>query len=228
MSDPNQEEIRRKRLARLAGSEPPASPPEPPKEVVPTDVVEEPAPMEEDIEGQKASVTRSQSSSQMDLSNEADIKGSPDGTKSNEDSGQIPFKIFCVETMEVDDKADSEVNTPVVERKEAEKRKRSSSSTNYEMTEEQVLNTLQTIFGVKLPTASEKAGTENMDLPQIADFLKMKKSEEEKEQNNTIDQNNEQGALMTKSGLDNYNELISDILTEVLLKMAKGKIQFKK
>ena len=29
--------------------------------------------------------------------------------------------------MEVDDKADSEVNTPVVERKEAEKRKRSSS-----------------------------------------------------------------------------------------------------
>ena len=94
------------------------------------------------------------------------------------------------------------------------------------MTEEQVLNTLQTIFGVKLPTASEKAGTENMDLPQIADFLKMKKSEEEKEQNNTIDQNNEQGAIMTKSGLDNYNELISDILTEVLLKMAKGKIQF--
>ena len=55
-------QIRRKRLARLAGSEPPASPPEPPKEVVPTDVVEEPAPMEEDIEGQKASVTRSQSS----------------------------------------------------------------------------------------------------------------------------------------------------------------------
>ena len=89
------------------------------------------------------------------------------------------------------------------------------------MTEEQVLSTLQTIFGVKLPTASEKAATENMDLPQIADLLKMKKSEEEKEQN----QNNEQqGAIITKSGLDNYNELISDILTEVLLKMAKGKI----
>ena len=99
-------------------------------------------------------------------------------------------------------------------------------STNYEMTEEQVLSTLQTIFGVKLPTASEKAATENMDLPQIADLLKMKKSEEEKEQNNiTTDQNNEQqGAIITKSGLDNYNELISDILTEVLLKMAKGKI----
>ena len=54
-----------KRLARLAGSEPPASPPEPPKEVVPADVVEEPAPMEEDSEGQKASVTRSQSSVRM-------------------------------------------------------------------------------------------------------------------------------------------------------------------
>ena len=93
------------------------------------------------------------------------------------------------------------------------------------MTEEQVLSTLQTVFGVKLPTASEKAATENMDLPQIADLLKMKKSEEENEENNiTTDQNNE-GAIITKSGLDNYNELISDILTEVLLKMAKGKIQ---
>merc|ERR1712223_342593 len=127
---PNKEEIRRKRLARLAGSEPPASPPEPPKEVA-TEVEVEPSPMEED-ETQKACVTRSHSSSQMDISNEADIKGSPDGTKSNADSG--------VETMEVDDKADSEVNTPVVERKEAEKRKRSSSSTNYEMSEEQVLS----------------------------------------------------------------------------------------
>ena len=61
----------------------------------------------------------------MDLSNEADIKGSPDGTKSNEDSGKD-----CdsgVETMEVDEKADSQANTPMVERKEAEKRKRSSS-----------------------------------------------------------------------------------------------------
>ena len=74
MSDPNQEEvspegnivriieknwfcfqIRRKRLARLAGSEPPSSPPEPPAPK------EEPAPMEED-ETQKACVTRSQSS----------------------------------------------------------------------------------------------------------------------------------------------------------------------
>ncbi len=55
----------------------------------------------------------------MDISNEAEMKNSPDGTKSNEDSG--------VETMEVDDKADSEVATPIIERKEAEKRKRTSS-----------------------------------------------------------------------------------------------------
>ena len=55
----------------------------------------------------------------MDISNEADIKGSPEGTKSNEDSG--------VETMEVDEKVDSEASTPIVERKEAEKRKRTSS-----------------------------------------------------------------------------------------------------
>ena len=48
-------------MARLAGSEPPASPPEPPKEVVTSETVEKPAPMEED-EHQKAGVTRSQSS----------------------------------------------------------------------------------------------------------------------------------------------------------------------
>lgn len=92
--------------------------------------------MEEDEAAQKPSVTLSQSSvmiinywnyvhwkieyslqSQMDISHDVDIKGSsPEGTKSNEDSG--------VETMEVDDKVDSEV---VVERKEAEKRKRTSS-----------------------------------------------------------------------------------------------------
>ena len=57
----------------------------------------------------------------MDISNDADIKGSsPEGTKSNEDSG--------VETMEVDEKADSDIVTPIIEpKKEAEKRKRTSS-----------------------------------------------------------------------------------------------------
>jgi len=214
MSDPNQEEIRRKRLARLAGSEPPASPPGPPKEVVTSETVGGPAPMEED-EHQKAGVTRSQSSSQMDISNEADIKGSPDWTKSSEDSG-----TECnsgVETMEVDEKADSQTNTPMVERKEAEKRKRSSSSTNYEMSEEQVLSSLQTIFAVKLPTASEKAPSENMDLPETAALLKLKSEQLESDKDQ-----NDQGAIITKSGSETYNELISDILTEVLMKMAKG------
>jgi len=158
MSDPNQEEIRRKRLARLAGSEPPASPPEPPKEVVPSEVVEEPAPMEED-ETLKSAVTRSHSSSQMDLSNEADIKGSPEGTKSNEDSG--------VETMEVDDKADSEANTPVVERKEAEKRKRSSSSTNYELTEEQVMSTLQKFLQLNFQLHQKKLQMKTWTCPKL-------------------------------------------------------------
>ena len=72
--------------------------------------------------------------SQMDISNDGETK--QEDTKSNEDSG--------VETMEIDDKTDSE--TPVIERKEAEKRKRTSSSANYEVTDEQVLGTLQTIF----------------------------------------------------------------------------------
>lgn len=55
----------------------------------------------------------------MDISTDA-IKGaSPEGTKSNEDSG--------VENMDVDDKSD-EIAAPVkFERKEAEKRKRTSS-----------------------------------------------------------------------------------------------------
>ena len=55
-------------MARLAGSEPPASPPEPPKEVVTSETVEKPAPMEED-EHQKAGVTRSQSSVRTNLPN---------------------------------------------------------------------------------------------------------------------------------------------------------------
>ena len=72
--------------------------------------------------------------SQMDISNDGETK--QEDTKSNEDSG--------VETMEIDDKTDSE--PPVIERKEAEKRKRTSSSANYEITDGQVLATLQTIF----------------------------------------------------------------------------------
>ena len=74
----------------------------------------------------------------MDISNDGETK--QEDTKSNEDSG--------VETMEIDDKTDSEP-APVIERKEAEKRKRTSSSANYEITDEQVLGTLQTIFAGK-------------------------------------------------------------------------------
>ena len=70
----------------------------------------------------------------MDISNDGETK--QEDTKSNEDSG--------VETMEIDDKTDSE--PPVIERKEAEKRKRTSSSANYEITDGQVLATLQNIF----------------------------------------------------------------------------------
>merc|ERR1711981_748608 len=89
--------------------------------------------------------------------------------KSNEDSG--------VETMEVDDKTDSE--TPVIERKEAEKRKRTSSSANYEVTDEQVLGTLQTIFAVKLPKAATSAPDSNLNLPDTAAFLALKTAENE-------------------------------------------------
>ena len=83
----------------------------------------------------------------MDISNDGEPKQAMDDTKSNEDSG--------VETMEIDDKTESE--PPVIERKEAEKRKRTSSSANYEVTEEQVLATLQIIFAIKLPKATTLA-----------------------------------------------------------------------
>ena len=86
-------------------------------------------------------------------------------------------------------------------------------STNYEMTEEQVLSTLQTIFAVKLPQASETCPSANMDLPDTANLLKLKS--EEKDPNN--------GAITATKSLETYNELISDILTEVLMNMAKGK-----
>ena len=82
--------------------------------------------------------------SQMDISNDGETK--QEDTKSNEDSG--------VETMEIDDKTDSE--PPVIERKEAEKRKRTSSSANYEITDGQVLATLQTIFAGNNHTAGQK------------------------------------------------------------------------
>ena len=57
--------------------------------------------------------------SQMDISTDA-IKGaSPENTKSNEDSG--------TETMEVDDNKSDDSAPVKLERKEAEKRKRTSS-----------------------------------------------------------------------------------------------------
>jgi len=195
MSDPNQEEIRRKRLARLAGgSDPsptspsPTSPPAPEPQIKELDAA---APMDED---EKSIVMRSQSSSQMDISNDGETK--QEDTKSNEDSG--------VETMEIDDKTDSE--TPVIERKEAEKRKRTSSSANYEVTDEQVLGTLQTIFAVKLPKAATSAPDSNLNLPDTAAFLALKTAENEESCPQDID----------------WKELISDILTEVMLKMANG------
>ena len=132
--------------------------------------------------------------SQMDISNDGESKQSNEDTKSNEDSG--------VETMEIDDKP-----AEVVQRKEAEKRKRTSSSANYEVTHEQVLSNLQMIFSVKLPKAAVSAPDTYLDISDTAKFMEQKTDEEENKD---------------KQKDCNYNELISDILTEVLLKMAKG------
>ena len=74
--------------------------------------------------------------------------------------------------------------------------------------EEQVLSILQTIFGVKLPKASEEASSDSLALPDTASLLEMKM-----EDGQTISDH-----------LEYYNELTSDILTEVLMQMAKGKL----
>ena len=141
----------------------------------------------------------------MDISNGPDLNSSSpalaDETKSNEDSG--------VETaMEVDDKADFGT-IPIIERtyerKEAEKRKRTSSSANYEVTEEQVLSSLQNIFTVKLPKSSESPAPEYLTLSDVTVVTS--------------------GKSFSPS-LDSYSELISDILSDVLMNMAKGKMIF--
>lgn len=82
-----------------------------------------------------------------------------------------------------------------------------SYSANYEVTVEQVFEVLQFMFGIKLPNASEKAPENHLDLPDTAALLKMKL-----------------GDKLTITSLEDYNELLSDILTEVMMKMAKGKL----
>ena len=67
------------------------------------------------------------------------------------------------------------------------------------MSEEQVLSSLQTIFAVKLPSASEKAPSENMELPETAALLKLKSEQPESDKDQ-----NDQGAIITKSGLETY------------------------
>merc|ERR1719210_2109077 len=114
------------------------------------------------MEEEESQRIRSQSSSQMDISTEA-IKGaSPEGTKSNEDSG--------VETMEVDDNKSEEAVPIKPERKEAEKRKRTSSSASYEVSNEQALSVLQNIFTVKIPKSSEWPPDQFLCLPDVSTF----------------------------------------------------------
>lgn len=86
-----------------------------------------------------------------------------------------------------------------------------NSSANYEMTNEQVLTSLQSIFGVKLANAAEKAPAEHMELPQTADLMKLKNEE----------------TIVQQQSFESYNELMSDILTEVMMNMANGKIMKK-
>lgn len=76
------------------------------------------------------------------------------------------------------------------------------------MTEDQVLAALQTIFTAKFPDNSEQACDQFMNLPETAQLLRMRREETEGSGQN----------------LDNYyQELASDILTEVLVNMANGK-----
>ena len=87
------------------------------------------------------------------------------------------------------------------------------------MTVEQVFSALQTIFGVKLPFSCDKAPEENLDLPDTSSLLTLKLEDKK-----AIDANSQAHATNTipLQTLEDFSELTSDILTEVMMSMAKG------
>lgn len=180
-------------------------------------------------------VARSQSTSEMEVCGEKDEEetSSPPPLEAKQGS---PADDSGVETMEIDDKDASPTQSLSQEfqRKEAEKRKRTSSSATYEVTEEQVLTSLQTIFMVQLHGASVAPPPEFMALPDVVLTMKERTSSSKTNGNTTNTANGDDDAndnddfskrtesTMTTKPATDYKELVSDILTEVLANMANG------
>ena len=85
------------------------------------------------------------------------------------------------------------------------------SSATYEVTEDQLRTSLQTIFRVQLPKSGQTAPPEFLALPDLAESLK---SDDDK---NVLLVANKEDVVVQDHG-----EMISDILTEVIMKMANG------
>ena len=101
-----------------------------------------------------------------------------------------------------------------------EKRKRTSSSTNYDITEDHILDSLQNIFGCRVISASEEVhhNTEStnylLHLPECTKLI-VERRQELTLKLNSLDVPKDMIPL-------DYREIISDILTEVLTGMTKN------
>jgi hypothetical protein len=98
-----------------------------------------------------------------------------------------------------------------------EKRKRTSSSATYDISEDQVLEILQKIFGCKILNTEDQESTdtktETLYLPECSKLITERKEE-------TIVKLNADQALKEQN-LD-YSEIVSEILTEILTGMTKN------
>ncbi len=92
-------------------------------------------------------------------------------------------------------------------------------SATYEVTEDQVFAGLQNIFVVKLPNAAAATGqnaSSFMDLPDTSNMIAMRNEGAAK------DSSDGETGFRT---IDEYKELASDILTEVIMNMSTGKLR---
>jgi len=147
MSDPDQEEMRRKRLARLSALGAGGGP-ESEKEKVPSPSVKPPGTPNVSLGGtQDMEVDESQS--------QPCLKGGASQVSLDFDSG--------IENMELDEARNGEGNIA-----SPTKRNRTTSSANYESSPEQILSSLQSILGVRLPGAERPTLPGALACPQAA------------------------------------------------------------
>ena len=99
-----------------------------------------------------------------------------------------------------------------------EKRKRTSSSATYDVTEDHVLGSLQNIFGCRIVSNPEETSQNPEEKSELLLLPECSKLIEEKKQDFLLKLN--VNSLPKEDNLD-YSEIVSDILTEVLTGMTK-------